>query len=88
MSVQAIIFVPHCVDAVRWLDHCFVHCAVRGYEPLHVVRRWRDVIAILAGGIHVVVVAGRPDHVEGLEFVSEQRQSARPIQSQRRTGRT
>lgn len=85
MPTNAIIFVPaHCADAARWLDHCYTYCLVRGYLPLHVVRRWCDVIAILASGLRAVVVAGRPDHVDGVEFVSERQDAPKPS---RRTGR-
>ena len=72
MPIQAIIFVPHCADAARWIDHCFVHCLARGYIPKQVVRDWRDVIGLLAGGLRAVVVVGRRDQIPGIEVVTEQ----------------
>jgi hypothetical protein len=86
MPIQAIIYVPaQCADAARWLNHCYVYCAVRGYVPLHVARRWADVITILAAGCRAVVVASRIDHIEGLEIVSDQRPGDDPPASRRPT---
>ncbi len=79
-SRLAIIFVPDWLpDAGRWLEHCQVYCLAHGYQVVSVIRRWCDVERVLAGGTRAVVVAGRPDHIEGVEFVSEAKAGKSPM---------
>lgn len=65
---QAIIYVPGSPETVRWLDQCVRYCTGVGYVIAAIVmddqdgRRWADVIAMVAEGVQVVVVA-RADHL-------------------------